>query len=142
MSSETNKATVIRYFLVSHNAPYDLTVLDETCSPEYAARMKEWLRMEGAAFPDKHFAIEDAVAEGEKVSIRWAFKGTHTGSADLPSPAGPVPPTGRALAFSAIAIYTLRDRRIVDEQIAIDWLDVLRQLGAEVRLPSGASRAG
>ena len=59
MSAEEHKAIVLRYFLQSHNPPYDLDVIDETCSPAFAEGRKRWQRMERAAFPDKHFTIED-----------------------------------------------------------------------------------
>ena len=31
-----------------------------------------------AAAPDVQGTIEDMVAEGEKVAVRWTFRGTHT----------------------------------------------------------------
>ncbi len=42
MSAEANKAIVLRYFLLSHNHPYNLDVMDETCVPDYAAEHKQW----------------------------------------------------------------------------------------------------
>src|SRR5258708_36836681 len=84
MSIEANKATVLRYFLESHNAPYNLAVMDETCSPAYAADHKRWQSMEHAAFPDKDFTIENVVAEGDKVLLRWTIRGTHSGEVWTP----------------------------------------------------------
>lgn len=33
-----------------------------------------------AAFPDLQVVIEDLIAEGERVAVRWSAKGTHRGS--------------------------------------------------------------
>jgi hypothetical protein len=71
MSAKENKAVVLRYFLESHNPPYNLDVMDETCIPEYAEAHKRWQRMERAALPDKVFTLEDVIAEG----TRWCCAG-------------------------------------------------------------------
>src|SRR5258708_28107981 len=133
MSIEGNKATVLRYFLESHNAPYNLDVMDETCSPAYAAEHKRWQRIERAAFPDKHFTVEDVLAEGDKVLLRWTVRGTHLG--EFWTPVVTVLPPGTLIALTSMALYRLADGKIVDESNVIAWLDGLLQFGAEVRLP-------
>lgn len=135
MSAQENKAIVLRYFLESHNAPYDLDVMDETCAPEYAAEHKRWQRMEREAFPDKHFTIEDVIAEGDKVALRWTIRGTHLG--EFWTPAGTAAPTDKPITLTSTAIYRVADGRIVEEWPWHDWLRLVQQLGAEVRLPSG-----
>lgn len=135
MSTETNRATVLRYFVESHNPPYNLDVIDETCSLEYGRGMRDWLQMEQAAFPDKTFTWDEPVAEGDRVVLRFVLEGTHLG--DCWTPLGTLPATGRQLTAPVIAIYQLADGKIIGETNAIDWLDIVRQLGAEVRLPGG-----
>jgi predicted ester cyclase len=133
MNIEANKATVLRYFLESHNAPYNLDVMDETCSPAYAAEHKRWQSMEHAALPDKHFTIENVVAEGDKVLLRWTIRGTHSG--EFWTPVGTVMPTGKVITLTSMALYRLEDGKLVEEWNVHDWLDLLLQFGAEVRLP-------
>jgi hypothetical protein len=70
MSAEENKALVLRYFLESHNPPYNLDMMDETCIPAYAEVHKRWQQMERAALPDKVFTLEDVIAEGDRVVLR------------------------------------------------------------------------
>jgi steroid delta-isomerase-like uncharacterized protein len=137
--AEANKATVVRYFLESHNAPYDLAVIDETCDPAYGERMTQWLHMERAAFPDKHVTIEAALADGDQVALRWTFRGTHLG--DFRTPVGIIPATGRPIELTSTAIYRLVDGRIVEEQNTHDWLRLIEHLGGAVHLPVPATRS-
>ena len=136
MSGAENKALVLRYFLESHNPPYRLDVIDETCAPEYAEQQKAWHQMEREAFPDKHFDIEEVIAEGDKVVLRWRFRGTHSGP--FWTPAGTIPATGRPLTLTATLTYRLEDGKIAEEWAALDWLSVVQQLGAQVNLSTAA----
>lgn len=79
MSVEENKAVVLRYFLETHNPPYTLDVIDETCTPAYAKRRWSWLRIERTAFPDASYTIDDVIAEGDKMVLRVSFTSTHSG---------------------------------------------------------------
>ena len=102
---EANKALVLRYFVESHNH-HNLAVLDELLAPAYAAANLRWMRMELAAFPDAHFAVEDVVAEGDRVVLRCTFTGTHRGEfrvRDWVLPASGTPATARPLFMYRIA---------------------------------------
>jgi predicted ester cyclase len=134
MDIEANKNIVLRYFLESHNEPYNLDVIDGLWSKELVEEHKRWLQMEQAAFPDKHFTIEDVVAEGDNVVLRWTFRGTHLG--EFWTPAGMVQPTGKHTTINSMAIYRLKDGKIVSADGVHDWLKLLQQFGAEVRLPA------
>jgi predicted ester cyclase len=134
---EANKKIVLRYFLESHNAPYNLDVINETWSADAAEQRVNWQKMERDAFPDKHFAIEDIVAEDDKVVLRWTFHGTHKG--DFWTPVGTAQATGNSVSISAMVLYRLKDGRIVSEDGVPDWLGLLRQFGAEVKLPTLAT---
>jgi predicted ester cyclase len=133
VSADENKAIVLRYFLESHNHPYNLDVMDETCVPEYAEEHKRWQRMEREAFPDKHFTLEDVIAEGDKVVLRWTIRGTHLG--EFWTPVGIAAPTGKPFTLTSTVIYRVVDGQIVQEWPCHDWLRVVQQFGAEIRLP-------
>ena len=133
---EANKKLVLRYFLESHNAPYNLDVIHETWSAEAAEQRLQWQRMERDAFPDKHFTIDDVVAEDDKVVLRWTVHGTHKG--DFWTPVGTAQATGQHISISAMVLYRVKDGRIVSEDGVHDWFGLLRQFGAEVKLPSPA----
>jgi predicted ester cyclase len=134
--NEANKKIVLRYFLESHNAPYNLDVIGELWSAEEAEQRTSWQQMEREAFPDKHFTIEDIVAEGDKVVLRWTFRGTHRGA--FWTPAGTVQATGNVITLTSMVVYQLKDGKIVGENGVHDWLTLLQQFGADVKLPASA----
>ncbi|GGV56042.1 hypothetical protein GCM10010294_01270 [Streptomyces griseoloalbus] len=79
------------------------------------------------AFPDLHVAVEETIAEGDKVVARNAVTGTHRGEYQG------LPPTGKTVAYSEIFIFRFADGRIAEIRGVVDVLSLLRQLGA---LPS------
>jgi steroid delta-isomerase-like uncharacterized protein len=76
------------------------------------------------AFPDLLWTVEDMVADGDSVAVRYTMTGTHRGDF-----AG-VPPTGKAVVAQSMAFYRLADGQIVEERAQVDMLSVLQQLGA------------
>src|SRR5215207_1826899 len=74
------------------------------------------------AVPDWHVTIEDLVAEGDKVVVRWTGRGTHLGEWDG-SPA-----TGRSVTTTGIDIERLVDGFIVEEDGEVDIHGFVRQL--------------
>jgi len=79
------------------------------------------------AFPDLRVTLEDQVGEGDRVASRWTGSGTHTGPLALP--AGPVPPTGVAIAFEEIRIDRFANARIVESWFLPDRFTLWQQLG-------------
>jgi steroid delta-isomerase-like uncharacterized protein len=76
------------------------------------------------AFPDIHVAVEDVIAEGDKVVGRNTVTGTHLG--DLRG----LPPTGESVNYNEIFIFRFAGGRIAEIWGVVDVLTQLRQLGA------------
>ena len=60
------------------------------------------------AHPDLRFAIDDLVAEDDRVTIRWTLRGTNTG------PMLGRPPTGQPVVLSAIVIFRIAHGRLAE----------------------------
>ena len=69
------------------------------------------------------FTIEDVIAEGDRVVVRWMNSGTHVGEF-----AG-IPPTGRAFSIAGIDIYRVVEGRLAEHWHVVDQLAMLGQLG-------------
>ena len=94
------------------------------------AGLKDVLRGFRAGFPDLHFAIEEQIAEGEKVVSRFEFTGTHQGEF-----LG-VPATGKPVRVWGVVIDRLVNGKIKDTRIIMDALGLMAQFG--VFPPKGA----
>jgi predicted ester cyclase len=79
-----------------------------------------WMR---GVFPDLFWRVEDQVAEGDKVTTRYTFGGTHQG--ELMGAA----PTGRRVEMSGINIDRFEGGKLVEEWASYDMLGGLRQTG-------------
>ncbi len=134
MSTEENKALVRRFYEDVFNQR-NLAVVDEICTSDHLfhnppttlhgrEEFKQLLSLYITAFPDARFTVEDEIAEGDKVTSRYTFRGTH--QSELMG----IPPTGKQVTVTGMII-----NRIVNGQSAEGWLNfdavgMLQQLGA------------
>jgi predicted ester cyclase len=137
---QRNKSIVRRAYEEGMNRR-DMSVVDEVFDPGYVAHFrgeppirgrdafKESLGAFLEAFDDLVFTVDDAIAEGDRVALRWSASGIHAGEYRGFPPVLRVPPTGRRLEFSAIDVYQLADGRIVEEWNTLDQLELLHQMG-------------
>lgn len=79
------------------------------------------------AFPDIHFAVEELIAEGERIAVRWTWRGTHA------APFQGFAATHKPVTNTGIVIFHLRDGQLVSARNEVDRLGVLQQLGIIAR---------
>ena len=82
-----------------------------------------------SAFPDIHVALDEIIAEGDRVAARWTATGTHQGDG-LGFPA-----TGRKVRFTGMAFLQVEGNHFVSGWNSFDQLGMLQQLGV-VNLPA------
>jgi predicted ester cyclase len=80
-----------------------------------------WL---SAAFPDMHMAIDDVLAEGDKVVVQTTMSGTHQG------PFWGIAPTGRRFAQRQVHVFRIVAGKVAEHWAIRDDLGFLQQLGA------------
>jgi steroid delta-isomerase-like uncharacterized protein len=83
------------------------------------------------AFPDLRYTLDDVVADGDRVAVRWHWTGTHRG------PFRAFPATGKAVRNTGAGIFRLHDGKIVAAELETDRLGFLEQIGA---VPEGVGR--
>ena len=74
-------------------------------------------------FADIHSTTEDMVAEGDKVAVRWTWRGIHKGEFMG------VAPTGKQVAITGISIFRIVGGKIVEEWGEMDNMGMREQLG-------------
>ncbi len=77
-----------------------------------------------AAFNEVHFAIEEQLAEADKVATRVTLRARHSGGDFLG-----LPPSGKQIAMSGISIERIQGGKIVERHVDSDWLGMMQQLG-------------
>ena len=80
---------------------------------------------------DPQFTIEDVIAEGDKVVVRWTNSGTNVG--DFLG----IPATGRSFRTAGIDIYRVEDGKLAEHWHVVDQLAQMQQLGL-LPSPEGA----
>lgn len=79
------------------------------------------------AFPDSVHTIEDIIAEGDKVAVRFVLQGTHKGEFSG------ISPTGYPVKSEGIHIYRFVEGKIKEMWIVEDKLSLVQQLGIELK---------
>ena len=117
-------------------AKRNLAAVDELFAPDFVFAYpsagvppnlegyKQFVTMSFATFEDIHCTPEDIVAEGDKVTVRWTWRGTHKGEFMG------VAPTGKQVTLTGISILRIVGGKIVEEWGEMDTLGMLQQLGA------------
>jgi predicted ester cyclase len=131
-STEQNK-TIVRAFIEGLSA--DLAAIDAVCSPGLVAHLpgnpapadregfKAFAALLYSAIPDLRHAVEDLIAEGDKVVCRVTVSGTQKG------PLLFLPPTNLPVSFTDIIILRLREGRVAELWAQFDALSLLAQAG-------------
>jgi steroid delta-isomerase-like uncharacterized protein len=85
--------------------------------------MKQTVAAFLAAFPDFAVDVEEVLAEGDKVALKYTASGTNDGEL-LGEPA-----TGAPAAWPVMHVFTLRDGKVVNDVTVLDRLRIMEQLG-------------
>jgi steroid delta-isomerase-like uncharacterized protein len=134
MSNESNKAVVRRYYEDVLNRG-NVGLLETIVRADHVEhdplpgqgggglagfrRRVEMLR-EGL---QPEFTIEQMVAEGETVVVRWTNRGRHV------APFLGIPATNRPFSIAGIDVHTLKDGKLAEHRHVVDQLAMMQQLG-------------
>ena len=83
-----------------------------------------------ARLDDFEILVERIIASDDEVVGVWRLRTTH--SMDMLG----LPPTGKPFEARNASIFRLKDGMLVDYEVVSDSLAVVRQVGAEIRLPA------
>jgi steroid delta-isomerase-like uncharacterized protein len=74
-------------------------------------------------FPDIKYTVEDLMAEGDRVAMRWKWQGTHTDSFRG------FAASQKQVTNDGMAIFQFKDGKVVHSWIQTDRLGFLQQIG-------------
>lgn len=136
MSIEQNKQIALRFAKDGWGTMADWEkVWDELVSPDVVHHFssnpepiigleanKEFNASLFQGFPDIKQAIEDVVAEGDRVMYRTTLKGTHTGEF-----LG-IPPTGKPAKVNDFTLLKIAERKITEWWYECNLMELMKQL--------------
>ena len=141
MSAADNKAVIRRLYNEVFQG-WHLSVIDDLVAPDFVGHempagtppgpegFRQFYARLRSAFPDLRYTIDDLLAEGDKVVVRWTWSCTHAGVFRG------IVPTGRRATVTGMAIYRLAGGKIVERWVELSMHRLLQELSAPaVRSP-------
>lgn len=128
-TAQKNKETVRNVYEQCLNKR-NPALLQEYVSPDYTGAQGE-KGPEGfmaqvapvlKGLPDIQWNIDEIIAEDDKVAVKWHIEATHTGQFRN------FAPTGKKVRNTGIAVYELKNGKIISTQVLTDAIGFLQQL--------------
>jgi steroid delta-isomerase-like uncharacterized protein len=136
MTTDNNKDVAHR-FIQAWSAG-GLGVVDELAAPNFtvfyshfpapvqgAEGFKAILAQTYSSFPDIRITANEVIGEGDQVVVHWTYRGTHQHGEVLG-----VPPTGKRVEVAGMALYRIRNGKVLEESGLVDNFSLAQQLGA------------
>jgi steroid delta-isomerase-like uncharacterized protein len=95
----------------------------EITPEDLKSEVTEWRQ----AYSDYENEIGDIFADGNKVAVRFTFRGTNDG------PWGEHPPTGQKIEGTEMLIWRFKNGKVVETWEEFDSLGFMQQLGFELK---------
>lgn len=119
---ENNKAVVAAFYNRCMNGG-DVAAVAEVLAPDFVDHssglagipdMEDFVRESHRRWPVLTYTVEDIIAEGDRVAVRWTGRGTHR--------------SGRAAGWTGMGFYRLRDGKIAEHWASAGTLGLVGQL--------------
>lgn len=130
-----NKELVRRFYKEVY-VDWNMALVDEVVSPRFTSHdwpeggatgpeaFRDYYSGLRSVVPDAHYEVDDLIAEGDRVVVRWRLLGTHQGEFQG------IAPTGRAITLKGVAIYRVNGGKLMERWVVSDLHGVLEQIGA------------
>ena len=134
LTEEEAKTLMDRYMEIHNEGT--LAIADEIFHPDFVLRtpflpepivgiqaLKDVITNLRMTFADFEGTIEEVVVKGDEIWSRYTMTGTNTG------PLGDLPPTGKKMHVTGMAITRVADGKIIEDQTYWNVLGLYQQLG-------------
>ena len=137
MSEQENTKIAMTFF--DHFNAHDLDATGQLLADDYKSgaaggadlmnKEQDRMYMQSflTAFPDLHYEVMLAVAQGDHVVINWVASGTHNGPLGTPS-GGTIEPTGKKATVPGSSTYQIKGGKIARSASYWDMAGLLGQL--------------
>lgn len=117
---------LVRRFYEEVYVDWDMAKADAVLSPQFRSHdwpadgpagpqaFRDYYAALRRAVPDGYYEVDDLIAEGDRVVVRWRLLGTHTG--DFHG----IAPTGRPIVLKGVAIYRVDNGKLMERWVVSD----------------------
>jgi predicted ester cyclase len=133
-----NKALVRRFYQEVY-VDWNMALVDEVVSPRFISHdwpadgttgpqaFRDYYAAIRSAVPDARYEVDDLIAEGDRVVVRWRLLGTHEGAFRG------MAPTGRPIVLRGIAIYRVDHGKLMERWVVSDLYGLLEDARGSLR---------
>ena len=127
---------LLRRFYQEVYVNWNMAVADSVVSPQFTSHdwpqggptgpkaFRDYYSAIRSALPDARYEVDDLIAEGDRVVVRWRLLGTQTGAF------GGIAPTGQRITLKGIAIYRVEGGKLMERWVVSDLYGALKEIGA------------
>ena len=131
--STANKALLDRFYREVYG-DWNMGLVDEVVSEQFTSHdwpaggptgpqaFRNYYSAIQKAVPDARYEVDDLIAEGDRVVVRWRLLGTHKGAFRG------IAPTGRPITLKGIAIYRVEDGKLMERWVVSDIYGALEEV--------------
>jgi predicted ester cyclase len=131
-NTTANKALVRRFYKEVYG-DWNMALVDQIVSPRFISHdwpeggptgpkaFRDYYAAIRSAVPDARYVVDDLIAEGDRVVVRWRLLGTHKGNFRG------IAPTGRPITLKGVAIYRLERGTLVERWVVSDLYGALEE---------------
>ncbi len=140
MTEEEARLLLDKYTEIMNEGNVDRVdeVFDKNCVLKYPVlpepmvgvqALKDFIPQNAVTFPDFHGVIEEVMVKGDIIWSRYTVTATQLG------PLGELPPTGRTVQFTGMAITRVANGKIIEDETFWNVLAFYQQLGFTLMPP-------
>jgi ketosteroid isomerase-like protein len=134
-TTEKANITIVRNFFEAGPSKGDLATADVLLHPEFSlhtplptpgpgiAAMNNVITTCRAAFHGLQVTMDDIMADGDRVTVRFTARGVHNGEFMG------LPPTGKAITMTGIEIFRIKEGKIAELWGEPNLMGLMQQLG-------------
>jgi predicted ester cyclase len=130
-----NKELVRRFYKEVYGN-WNMALADDLIAPQFTSHdwpedgptgpkaFRDYYSAIRSALPDARYEVDDLIAEGDRVVVRWRLLGTHKGAFRG------IAPTGQPITLKGIAIYRTEHGKLMERWVVSDLYGALAESGA------------
>lgn len=128
---KTQRKERIKDLYLNHINRHDLSEIHQFVADDYSDLVsggkgidayKNNIQTLFTGFPDVEFELIEMIEEGDKLVLRWLWKGTHLGFFAKTAA------TARPVVNSGVVIFSFRGDKIISTWTLVDRLNVMQQI--------------